>query len=58
MKNSNQGADSIIEGNESIVRDVLMAYVMKILSTDKSFAPFKILNLEDIFSFVLPFCHK
>jgi CRISPR/Cas system-associated exonuclease Cas4 (RecB family) len=50
----NKGADSTIEGNESIVRDVLKAYVMKILRTDKSLAPFKILNLEDSFSFTLP----
>jgi len=50
----NKGADSPIEGNESIVRDVLKAYVMKILRTDKSLTPFKILNLEDNFSFTLP----
>ena len=40
-----------VEGNEFIIRDVLMAYVLKILRTDKSLAPFKILHLEAVFSF-------
>lgn len=47
------GSDSIISGNELIVRDVLMAYLLKILYTDKLIAPLTILNLEDPFSFAL-----
>jgi hypothetical protein len=38
-------------GNEYIIREVLMAYVVKILKTDKSLAPFNILYLETVFSF-------
>jgi CRISPR/Cas system-associated exonuclease Cas4 (RecB family) len=48
------GRDSLISGNELIVRDVLMVYLMKILNTDISIAPFTILNLEDSFSFIIP----
>jgi CRISPR/Cas system-associated exonuclease Cas4 (RecB family) len=43
--------ERVIEGNEFIIRDVLLAYVIKILKNDKSFAPFKILHLESVFSF-------
>ncbi|HUX55731.1 MAG TPA: PD-(D/E)XK nuclease family protein [Bacteroidales bacterium] len=50
----NKGNDSLIGGNELIVRDVLMAYLIRILNTDKSLAPFTILNLEDSFSFIIP----
>jgi len=49
------GRDDTISGNELIVRDVLMNYLKRILNTDKSLAPFTILNLEDSFSFVLSF---
>ena len=45
--------DRSIEGKEYIIRDVLMAYVLKILSTDKSLGPFKILYLESVFTFPL-----
>jgi hypothetical protein len=45
------GSDRSVEGNEFIIRDVLMAYVMKILRNDKSVAPFEILHLESSFSF-------
>jgi len=48
------GSGGIISGNELIVRDVLMAYLLRILYTDKTLAPLTILNLEDTFSFVLP----
>jgi CRISPR/Cas system-associated exonuclease Cas4 (RecB family) len=41
-------------GNELIVRDVLMAYLIRILITDKSISPFTILNLEDTFSCLIP----
>jgi hypothetical protein len=44
-----------ISGNELIVRDVLMSYLRKVLHTDKSVAPFTILNLEDSFVFNLLF---
>jgi hypothetical protein len=42
-------------GNELIVRDVLMAYLIKILRTDLGQTPFLLLNLEDPFSFDLTF---
>jgi hypothetical protein len=44
-------SERIIEGNEFIIRDVLLAYVIKILRNDKTFAPFRILHLESVFSF-------
>ena len=44
-----------ISGNELIVRDVLMAYLIRILNTDISFAPLVINNLEESFSFSLSF---
>jgi ATP-dependent helicase/DNAse subunit B len=44
-------SDSLANGNELIVRDVLLAYLNKILATDKSIAPFTLMNLEDSFSF-------
>ena len=44
-------SDSSFGGNESIVRDVLKAYVRKILLEDQSLAPLTILNLEETFSF-------
>ncbi|MEI6049986.1 MAG: PD-(D/E)XK nuclease family protein, partial [Bacteroidota bacterium] len=47
------GRDGLISGNELIVRDVLMAYLLRILHTDKNIAPLTILNLEDSFSFIL-----
>jgi ATP-dependent helicase/DNAse subunit B len=47
----NNSSDGFINGNELIVRDVLLAYLKKILSTDKALAPFTLLNLEDSFSF-------
>jgi hypothetical protein len=46
-------SNGLISGNELIVRDVLMAYLRRVLNTDKLLAPFKILNLEDNFSFML-----
>jgi CRISPR/Cas system-associated exonuclease Cas4 (RecB family) len=45
------GADRVVEGSESIIRDVLMVYVCKILRTDKSIVPFKILYLETTYNF-------
>ena len=49
------GRNDEVSGNELIVRDVLMAYLIRILNTDKAIAPFVILSLEDSYSFVLPF---
>jgi CRISPR/Cas system-associated exonuclease Cas4 (RecB family) len=49
----NYGKNSLISGNELIVRDVLMAYVVRILHTDLSIAPLTILDLEEPFSFVI-----
>jgi hypothetical protein len=40
-------------GNELIVRDVLMAYVSRILSTDRSIAPLTIIKLEQLYDFRL-----
>lgn len=44
-------ANSLISGNEMIVRDVLLTYLVRILNADKIYAPFTILNIEDQFSF-------
>lgn len=49
------GRNGSISGNELIVRDVLMAYLIKILNVDITIAPVTILNLEDPFSFKLEF---
>ncbi len=40
-------------GNELIVRDVLMSYLVRILNYDKTLAPLTIVNLEDSFVFDL-----
>jgi CRISPR/Cas system-associated exonuclease Cas4 (RecB family) len=47
------GRTDSISGNELIVRDVLMAYLLRVLNTDKAFAPIMVLNLENSFSFNL-----
>ena len=47
----NQSANSLIGGNELIVRDVMMTYLVRILNADKTYTPFTILNIEDSFSF-------
>ena len=49
------GRNDAINGDELIVRDVLMTYLLRILQSDKSLAPLVIHNLEDSFGFVLPF---
>ena len=49
------GRDDSVSGNELIVRDVLMAYVIRILNTDKAITPFTILDLENKLEFGLPF---
>jgi hypothetical protein len=50
----NRPDNSLISGNELIVRDVLMTYITRILSADLSNAPFTILNIEDSFRFKVP----
>jgi ATP-dependent helicase/DNAse subunit B len=47
------GNDSLISGNELIVRDVLMMSVTRILQADLSFTPFTIKELEAPHSFKL-----
>ena len=49
------GRPDSASGNELIIRDVLMAYLKKILNSDKAIAPFYIANLEDSFVFELAF---
>jgi len=49
------GRHDIASGNELIVRDVLRVYVDKILKSDRTIAPFVILNLEDSVVFNFPF---
>jgi hypothetical protein len=44
-------SEAIVSGNELIVREVLLEYIARILRSDKTLAPFTILNLEDSFSF-------
>jgi CRISPR/Cas system-associated exonuclease Cas4 (RecB family) len=50
FKNGGKGIEA---GNELIVRDVLMEYLIRILRSDKTISPVTILNLEDNFSFML-----
>jgi hypothetical protein len=49
----NRGKDSLISGNELIVRDVLIAYLKRILNADSTLAPLTILDLEEPFDFIL-----
>lgn len=53
IKKFMDGGEGIINGNELIVRDVLMAYLNKILQADKTIAPITILNLEDPLTVIL-----
>ena len=48
-------AERKVEGTEYIIRDVLLAYVLKVLRNDKALSPFKILHLEAVFSFPVTF---
>jgi hypothetical protein len=47
------GRSDSVSGGELIVRDVLLAYLVRILKADMSIAPIAIHNLEASFSFVL-----
>jgi hypothetical protein len=49
------GRNDSASGNELIVRDVLMTYLLRVLYTDKALTPFFVLNLEESFGFVLSF---
>jgi hypothetical protein len=49
------GRNEPVTGNELIVRDVLMSYLVRVLNTDRALAPFTVINLEDSFSFIMPF---
>ena len=49
----NNVKDNLINGNELIVRDVLMAYLVRILYTDQSIVPLTIIDLEKSFNFPL-----
>jgi predicted DNA-binding antitoxin AbrB/MazE fold protein len=49
------GRNDSISGNELIVRAVLLAYLNRILLTDKALAPLVVLNLEDTFTFRFSF---
>jgi hypothetical protein len=48
------GRDDSVSGNELIIKDVLMAYVVRILNLDATLSPLTILNLETTFGFALP----
>ncbi|MGZ5255746.1 MAG: PD-(D/E)XK nuclease family protein, partial [Flavitalea sp.] len=49
------GRHNIASGNELLVRDVLRVYIEKILKSDRTIAPVRILNLEDSVVFDFPF---
>lgn len=55
--NENYNSDILrpLSGNDIIIRDILHFYLQKILNTDKAIAPFKIIELEKSFHFVLSF---
>ena len=47
------GRNDSASGNELIVNDVLMVYLLRILNIDKTLAPIRIISLEHSFSFTL-----
>jgi CRISPR/Cas system-associated exonuclease Cas4 (RecB family) len=55
--NENYSSDMFrpLNGNDIIIRDILHFYLQTILNTDKSLAPFTIIELEKPFHFVLSF---
>ncbi len=50
----NNGENSVIGGNEFIVREVLMSYLVRILYADKNLAPFTLTDLENSYSALIP----
>ena len=49
----NNGENSVIGGNEYIVREVLLAYIGRILNTDRKLAPFTLTDLENTYSVLI-----
>ena len=49
----NNGENSLIGGNEFIVREVLIAYLVRILYADKKLAPFTLTDLENTYSVLI-----
>jgi hypothetical protein len=49
------GRNDTVSGNELIVRDVLKEYMVRVIITDQGLAPFRILNLEVPYNFILQF---
>jgi hypothetical protein len=49
----NNGENSMIGGNEFLVREVLMAYLVRILYADKKLAPFSLIDLENNYSVLI-----
>lgn len=47
------GRNDRIGGNELIVREVLISFLIRILNADRNVAPFNIVNLENSYSFIL-----
>jgi hypothetical protein len=48
-----------MSGNDIIIRDILFIYLLRILQTDKTIAPFTIIELEKSFNFALSFeCNR
>jgi CRISPR/Cas system-associated exonuclease Cas4 (RecB family) len=47
------GEDRIVHGNEIIVRDVLLTYLIRILNADISLSPLQLVSLEKKYSFPL-----
>jgi len=58
--NENYNSDVMrpLSGNDIIIRDILFIYLQKILNADRAIAPFKIIELEKSFNFMLPFQFK
>jgi hypothetical protein len=54
-ENYSSGRQDSANGNVLIVKDVLTAYLDRILKTDKAIAPFVINDLEKTYGFELPF---
>jgi hypothetical protein len=48
------GRNDSIGGNELIVREVLISFLIRILNADRNVVPFRIVNLENTYTFILP----
>lgn len=58
IREFNNVEERYITGNELIVREVLLAYLKRILRADAAFAPVTILHLEETFDFTVTFRHE